>query len=172
MRNSLILIGYMGSGKTSVGHRLARRLKLPFWDTDQLIEEKEGLSIGEIFSTQGEEAFRQMETCCLRRLMEDGSAGVISVGGGTPLREENRRLLKEMGRVYYLKAEPATIFERVKSDDTRPLLQTENPRERIEEMLKQREPAYISGADRVIRVENKSVEEIAEEIVKHENTGH
>lgn len=172
MKNNLILIGYMGSGKTSVGQTLARMLNTVFLDTDQLIEEQEGCSIREIFEKKGEEEFRNMETACLEGLIKAQASGVISVGGGTPLREENRRLMKQLGRVCYLKAEPDTIFERIKGDTTRPLLQTANPRNRIEEMLKGREAAYASGADMVIRVEDKGIEEIAKEILGDEHIGY
>ena len=171
MKNNLILTGYMGSGKTSVGRALARMLESIFLDTDHLIEEQEGCSISEIFSGKGEEAFREMETACLKELIRKRSVGVISVGGGTPLREENRQLMKRLGRVVYLQADPDTIFERIRNDHSRPLLQTEDPRKRIEEMVKQREPAYLEAADQVIRVDGRRIEEIAEEILKHENFG-
>ena len=100
LKNNLILIGYMGCGKSSVGHQLSDFFSAPFLDTDQLIEKKEGCSIKEIFSRQGEEAFREMETECLKELLNQRIQGtIISVGGGLPLREENRKLLNRLGQV-------------------------------------------------------------------------
>lgn len=165
MKNNLIFIGYMGCGKTSVGELLAMKLGVAFLDTDQWIEGVQGCSISTIFSTQGEEAFRDMETDCLQYLLKEKTGGVISVGGGLPLREENRKLLKRLGRVIYLKAKPDTIYERIKMDTTRPLLQTANPRERIQEMLQLRESAYLAAADVVIETDRKTLEEIAAQII-------
>lgn len=164
LKNSLILIGYMGSGKTSVGQRLAEKDKLPFVDTDHYIEEQQSCSIKTIFEQQGEEAFRAMETDCLHKLLKEERQRVISVGGGLPLREENRSLLKQLGLVIYLKAEPDTIFERIRGDVTRPLLQTDNPRKKIEEMMACRESAYLKAAELVIRVDGKTINEVTEEI--------
>lgn len=165
MKNNLIFIGYMGCGKTSVGELLAMKLGVAFLDTDQWIEGVQGCSISTIFSIQGEEAFRDMETDCLQYLLKEKTGGVISVGGGLPLREENRKLLKRLGRVIYLKAKPDTIYERIKMDTTRPLLQTANPRERIQEMLQLRESAYLAAADVVIETDRKTLEEIAVQII-------
>ncbi len=164
-KNNLILIGYMGCGKTSVGSCLARTGHRSFLDTDKLIEEKSGISINQIFEKQGEEAFRDMETDCLKELLEKKTeATVISVGGGLPLREKNRGLLSRLGKVIYLRARPETIYERVKTDTTRPLLKTPDPEKRIREMLKNREPYYRDAAEVVIEVDNKSIKELIEEI--------
>ncbi len=175
MKNNLILIGYMGCGKSSVGERLSEVLSLPFLDTDRLIEKEAGCSIKEIFARKGEEDFRGRETRCLKELLEKKTRGtVISVGGGLPLREENRKLLKELGEVIYLKASPATIFERLKTDTTRPLLQVENPQKEIELMLKKREGFYQEAAGTVLWVDDKSIEQITEEIRRqcgNENSG-
>lgn len=182
MRNSVILIGYMGCGKSTVGQRLAGLLDWSFLDTDAWIEEKEGMTIKEIFAAQGEAYFRDLETFCLkeftgnkkiqqklveRELNEKKTVSkgcVFSVGGGLPVREENRELLKEMGQVIYLKASPDTIYERLKSDTTRPLLQTDNPLQKIKDMLESREKKYQDAANFVICVDGKSISEILEEI--------
>lgn len=167
-KKNLILIGFMGCGKTSVGIKLSYRLQQTFLDTDKQIERKTGKSISEIFAGQGEAAFRQMETEYLRELLtkNDTEKQIFSVGGGTPVREENGELLKRLGTVVYLKAAPAVIYDRLKGDTTRPLLQTENPKARIEELMAAREEAYLSAADMVLTVDDKSPEEIVEELVK------
>ena len=167
-KKNLILIGFMGCGKTSVGIKLSYRLQKTFLDTDKQIERKAGKSISEIFAQDGEAAFRQMETDYLGELLEktDAAGQILSVGGGTPVREENRKLLKRLGMVIYLKASPEVIYERLKGDTTRPLLQTNDPMERITELMVAREAAYEAAADFVLLVDGKSLEEIVDEIQK------
>ena len=165
LKNNLIFIGYMGCGKTSVGKCLAGKLGTAFLDTDQWIEEQQGCMISTIFSTQVEEAFRNMETDCLRTFLDQEIEGVIAVGGGLPLREENRKLLNRLGKVIYLRVQPETVYERLKADTTRPLLQTADPKETIKEMLKLREAAYMAAADVVVEADRKIPEELAAEII-------
>lgn len=164
MKDNLILIGFMGSGKTSVGIRLSYRLKWTMIDTDKWIEQKQKMTVTDIFATKGEKAFREMETDCLKELLHTSHRQIISVGGGLPMKKDNPPLLKSLGRVFYLKATPETIYERVKSDTSRPLLQVENPKERIRALLQQRSPVYEACADAVIEVSDKSFEEIIEQI--------
>ena len=124
IRNNIILIGYMGCGKTTVGKNLARITGYTFTDTDEMIEKEQGRTISEIFATDGEEAFRKMETKLLEQLIQEQSTQlVISTGGGMPLREKNRKLLAELGTVIYLQTKPQTVYERIKDDTKRPLLQ-------------------------------------------------
>jgi len=165
-KDNIILIGFMGCGKTSVGIKLSYRLKQTFLDTDKQIERKQGRSISEIFASDGEPAFRQMETECIKELIADSGSSrqIFSTGGGTPVKEENRELLKKLGMVVYLKVSPDVVYERLKGDTTRPLLQTDNPKARIEELLGLRKEAYESAADVIIEVDNKSLEEVVEEI--------
>ena len=112
-----------------------------------MIVEQQRRSINEIFATDGEQMFRDMETALLRQLIaEKKEHMVISTGGGMPLRAENRQLLTSLGKVVYLKASPKTIYDRIKGDMTRPLLQCENPMKRIEEMIAAREPLYDQAA--------------------------
>lgn len=132
---SLVLIGFMGSGKTTLGVKLSYRLRMPVEDTDRLIERREGRSVSEIFADDGEEYFRRLETELLEELAEKAGGRIYSVGGGTPVREENRRLLKRLGRVIYLKASPETVYERIRDDATRPLLQCPDPLGRIRQLL-------------------------------------
>ncbi len=153
MKN-IILIGYMGCGKTTVGKNLARICGYTFLDTDEWIEQQQGRSISEIFATDGEEAFRVMETQCIRTLIDEKLNGyVISTGGGMPVREINRKLLKKLGKVIYLSVKPETVYERIKGDTKRPLLQCEDPLAKIRDMIAMRAPAYRDGADYTVRVD-------------------
>lgn len=163
---NVILIGFMGSGKTTVGFRLSYRLRKPVIDTDKEIEREEQRSIAEIFAREGETYFRDRETMCLQKLLRTVKEQIISVGGGLPLREENRRLLRELGQVFYLQASAETIYERVKHDTTRPLLQGDDPQGKIRTMLVERDGYYRDAADVVINVDGKSFEQILDEIEK------
>ncbi len=161
---NVILIGFMGCGKTTVGLRLSYRLRKPVTDTDKEIEREEKRSISDIFATDGEEYFRRKETDCLRKLTRSVRNHIISVGGGVPLRAENRELLHELGQVFYLRAEAETIYERLRGDTTRPLLQCSDPQEKIRILIEQRDGAYSSASDAVIQVDGKSFEQILQEI--------
>ena len=165
MKN-IILIGFMGCGKSTVGIKLSYRLRRALEDTDKLIEKEEGRTISEIFATDGEPYFRSLETECLKKLIQTTDGKIISVGGGLPIREENHALLKELGTVIYLRATPETVYERVKHDTTRPLLQGDNPQEKIRRLLQERTPVYEQAADFVIDVDNKDFEMILDEIEK------
>jgi len=164
MKN-IILIGFMACGKSSVGRRLSQALDFDFLDTDELIVQKAGTTISDIFASQGEAAFRAMETECLKDLLgRESKTFVLSVGGGLPIREENRRLLSQIGTVIYLKVSPDTVYMRVRNDKTRPLLQTSNPRGRIMDLMNARRQFYEDAADYVLEADNKSFEKIIEEI--------
>lgn len=168
----VILIGFMGCGKSTVGYRLSYKLKKCLIDTDHLIEHKAGMTISEMFAQKGEGYFRQKETECLHSLKNELGSRIVSLGGGTPIREENREIIKQLGKVVYLKASPDTIYSRVKHDTRRPLLQCENPKERIETLLKERNPIYESVADIIIQVDGKHIKEVVQEVaeaVKDEN---
>lgn len=161
---NVILIGFMGCGKTTVGLRLSYRLRRTVIDTDKEIEKEEKRTISDIFATDGEPFFRDLETSSLKKLIGSTNNQIISVGGGLPMREENRRLLHELGQVFYLRAEAETIYERLKDDTTRPLLQGENPLTKIKTLLQERDPYYLEAADVVITVDGKSFDEILCEI--------
>ena len=162
----VILIGFMGSGKSTVGFRLSYKLKKCLIDTDKLIEQREGMSISDMFARKGEGYFRQKETECLNSLFHELGSRIISLGGGTPIREENREIIKKLGKVIYLQASPDTIYRRVKHDTSRPLLQCEDPMARIEALLKERNPIYESVADIIIKVDDKEMKEVVQEIVE------
>lgn len=166
MRKNLILIGFMGSGKTSTGLRLSYRLRKSVEDTDRMIERREGRSVSEIFAGDGEEYFREKETELLRELTGRTYTSIFSLGGGTPVRPENRELLKRLGTVVLLRIRPETVYERLKGDTARPLLQCDNPLERIRELMESRREAYESCADFILDVDDMGIEDIAEAIVK------
>ena len=163
--NHVILIGFMGSGKTTLGRKLTYKLRISMIDTDKWIEQHQKRTVSEIFAEDGEESFRWMETECLKRLTTEVSDYVISCGGGLPMRKENRVLLHELGRVIYLRAKPETIYERLKTDTTRPLLRTEDPQKRIADLMRERGPVYEACADVIIDVDGKDFATLLEELV-------
>ena len=163
-RDSVVLIGFMGSGKSTIGLGLCRRLRLPFIDTDRMIELREGRSIPEIFAGQGEEYFREKETKLLRELQGSRLGEIYSVGGGTPLRAENRELLRKLGTVIYLKVSAETVIARLKNDATRPLLQGDNPERKIRALLREREEYYREIADMTVVTDGKKPAQVTEEI--------
>lgn len=161
----VILIGYMAVGKTTVGRCLAEELEVPFLDTDLYIEEKCGRKIADIFLAEGESYFRDMETEAIRDLMgKMGNGAVISVGGGLPVREENRRLLKELGLIVYLTASPDTILQRVGLNADRPLLKGGDREKKVKDMLLLRAPLYEAAADVTVCTDGKTSPEVLEEV--------
>ena len=169
MRN-IILIGYMGCGKSTVGKALCRQIKTELLDTDQIIEQQEKISIRQMFEQHGESYFRNWETQLLEQLLMDSFYGIISTGGGMPLKEKNRELLARLGVVIFLKASADTIYQRIVSDQSRPLLNGKDKRKEIETMLKERLPKYEQAATFVIETDYKEVEAIAQEILSLMNT--
>ena len=165
--SNIVLIGFMGSGKTTTGLKLSYKLHMPVEDTDRLIEKKQGRSISEIFAQDGEEAFRRMETELLRDIVGRKYGRILSVGGGMPVREENRALLKQCGKVFYLRAKAETIYDRIKEDTTRPLLQCADPLSKIQELLAERAEAYEKCADVILDVDGLPVYKVVEEILKY-----
>lgn len=161
----LVLIGYMGAGKSTVGQALSEQMQISFSDTDGFIEEKQGRCISDIFAQEGEDYFRKLETDCLRELLQQKEDGVVSTGGGLPLREENRQLLRQMGYTVYLQVSKETVLERLKEDRSRPLLQVEDREARIAEMIQVRHPVYLEAADSTVIVDGRGVEEIVGEIL-------
>ncbi|WP_029230811.1 shikimate kinase [Butyrivibrio sp. VCB2006] len=164
---NIILEGFMGSGKTTVSEILADKLELELLDTDAAIVEAEGRSINDIFAVDGEEAFRDMETALLETAVSEHFRDmVISLGGGLPLREENRQLLGQMGKVIYLRTKPETVYERVKFDDSRPLLKSDNPLEKIKKMQEERGDIYELSADYIIDTDELTPSQIADRIIQ------
>ncbi len=155
----------MGSGKTVVGHELAQKLGFEYLDTDELIEKQAGSSISQIFSEKGEAHFRKLETQVLKSLKSKDKL-VISTGGGMVLKPENVKILKGIGALVLLWASPEKIYNRVKNETHRPLLKVEDPKAKIEEILKFREPTYKKVANLVVDTSNLSVDQVVEEILK------
>jgi len=162
---NIILIGFMGSGKSAVGHRLAKELKMDYLDTDELIEKTEKMSINDIFARKGEPYFRDLETEVVKTL-SDYDNFVIATGGGMVLREENVRMLKEIGPLVLLWAGPETVYQRVKKHAHRPLLNVPDPEAEIKKILDQREPVYRAVADQVINTSKLNVDECVEELTE------
>lgn len=159
---NIALVGFMGTGKSTVGHLLASMLHLRFLDTDALIEERAGRRIAEIFATDGEAAFRQMESeICADLAQKEGC--VISTGGGMVVNPANLASLKEHALVVCLWASAETIYNRVKNQGHRPLLKTADPLARIQELLTQRAPFYRQ-ADVLLNCEQRSPREVAQHV--------
>lgn len=166
-KDNIILIGFMGSGKTTFGKMLADRLKMDFIDTDAYIEEKAGKTIPEIFAEDGEEVFRRLETETLQHFRDSVGHTVFATGGGMPLRIENARLLRELGRVFYLTSAPQVIYDRVKGDTNRPLLQGPDPYGKICGLMKERAPLYEQAADVAVDTNSADFEAVFEVVQKY-----
>ena len=158
------LIGLPGSGKSTVGRQLARRLQLPFSDSDHVIEQQLGCSIREYFEREGEERFRDVEESVIDQLTKGGS-GVLSTGGGVILRQANRQRLRQHGQVVYLKSSPDELFRRVRHDVNRPLLQVADPLNRLRDLHTSRDPLYRETAHFVVETGRPSVATLVSMIV-------
>ncbi|WP_341911901.1 shikimate kinase [Polaromonas sp. YR568] len=158
------LIGLPGSGKSTIGRQLARRLGRPFIDTDQLIEQRVGLSIREFFEREGEESFRDLEQSVIDELTL-GEPCVISTGGGAVLRPANRQHLKQRTQAVYLHSAPEEVFRRLRHDRNRPLLQVPNPLARLRELYAVRDPLYRESARFVVETGRPSVAALVNMVV-------
>jgi shikimate kinase len=163
MKN-IVLTGFMGTGKTKVGKELSRLLNMKLIDADTEIEKAEKMTINEIFKQFGETRFRDIESEMVKKLSEYKNS-IISTGGGVVLRQENIDALKKSGIIICLMAKPETILKRTCNNNDRPLLQVENPIEKIKELLNFRKPFY-EKADIIIDTEDKTPLQIAEEIIE------
>jgi len=155
----------MGSGKSTIGRLLSNELKLEFVDTDRVIEERAGANIPWIFDVEGEEGFRAREETVIDQVTDQDNI-VLATGGGVVLRENNRKVLRERGFVIYLHASVDQQVERTARDKNRPLLQTENPRARLEELIRIRDPLYRQTADFVMRTDRRHPRAVIGEIIK------
>jgi len=160
---SIVLVGLPGSGKSTVGRQLARRLGLAFLDSDHVIEERLGCSIRTCFELQGEQAFRDLEEATLAELVQRPDV-VLSTGGGAVLREANRRVLRRHAWVVYLKASPEGLFRRLRHDTTRPLLQVDDPLHKLRELHAVRDPLYREVAHHVLETGRPSVSNLVAHI--------
>lgn len=156
LSQSIFLVGLPGSGKSTVGRQLARRLGLPFFDSDQVIEQNIGSSIRAYFESEGEAAFRVLEAQAIDELTR-GPRAVVATGGGAVLRPENRQHLRERGQVIYLRSTPEDLFRRLRNDRHRPLLQVDDPLATLKELHAKRHPHYTQTAHFVVDTGRPSV---------------
>lgn len=172
MNSNIILIGFMGCGKSSIGRRIALRLGHQFLDSDELIATRAEHSISDIFAAEGEEGFRRRETAELQALAGISKV-VLATGGGAVLSRINRDLFHQLGLVVWLHAEPETLFERASRSRKRPLLEVENPRGTFFNLLESRLPLYESTADCKIDAtglsHEQTVEKVLQQIAEKEN---
>lgn len=165
-RNNIILIGFMGSGKTSVGRALAKGIDYHFLDTDTLIEQEEQQAIPAIFEIKGEAYFRDRETQLLNHLLTALKDTVVSTGGGIPIREQNREMLRQLGFVVFLKASDDTIIRRLRGDTSRPLLAGEALEDKVARLQREREPVYIATAHSVLIADELTPKQLAQRIIE------
>lgn len=165
-QKNIFLIGLMGTGKTTVGRQLARKLKMDFYDSDRVIEERTGVDIPLIFEKEGEAGFRKREVDIIDELTQKQGI-ILATGGGAILDAENRNHLINRGTVFYLKSNLKTLIERTSKDKNRPLLQTNEPVESIlKHLLDERGPLYEETADYVIETANNSIHGVIQAIIK------
>jgi shikimate kinase len=165
MPGSLFLTGPMGAGKSTIGRQLARQLRLEFHDSDHEIEHRTGVDIPLIFEIEGEAGFRKREKAIIEELTRLPDI-VLATGGGAILDPENRKHLSDRGRVIYLHTSVNQQLKRTARDRNRPLLQTEDPRQRLIELMQVREPLYREIADLVINTDGKHVRDVVREILQ------
>ncbi len=170
MEHNIFLIGFMGSGKSTISDYLSQHYAMEKIEMDQMIAQQEGMSISEIFQTHGEEYFRNLETDVLKELQGKGNV-VVSCGGGTAMRECNVELMKKNGKIVLLAASPQTIYERVKDSHDRPLLEGHMDVSYIEELMEQRRTRYEAAADMVIQTDGLDQASICEELMRRLEEG-
>ncbi len=162
---NIFLIGFMGSGKSTVASWLSGKYGMDVTEMDERIVEKEGMSIADIFATYGETYFRDVETQILQEIQGETNK-VVSCGGGVVLRESNVAMMKQSGQIVFLTATPATVLERVKDSNHRPLLQNHKSEESIQKMMEQRREKYEQAADVIVETDGKTIETICMEILE------
>ena len=166
MQRAIVLIGFMGAGKTTAGRELALLTGWPLHETDLMIAARAGISIAEIFASRGEEEFRALESEACGKLPT--KRAIIVTGGGVVLRPANVLMLTRLGAVVYLEADEETLLDRVaKDDESRPLLQTDDPRSALARLLAEREPLYRAAADFTVKTTGISAAEVAQTIVRY-----
>jgi shikimate kinase len=161
---NIILIGPMGSGKSTIGNIIARRLYREFQDSDHYIERRTGVDIARIFDVEGEQGFRDRETLALQELLSENNR-VIATGGGSVLRSDNQQLLKQRGYIVFLDTSLKQQMQRLQRDKKRPLLQTDDPRARLKALFKERRPIYLALADLVIKTDKRVARRLAADII-------
>lgn len=161
----IVLVGYMGAGKTTIGKKIANDYGYEFLDTDEMIVQEAGMSISDIFAKYGEAHFREIESEILQKILNHKGNLVVSTGGGLPLKENNRNLIKIIGKVFYLHASADNIYDRVKGDTARPLLMCDDPYKKICQMLEERDPIYRLAMDVLIDTSSQDLDKIVNNIM-------
>jgi shikimate kinase len=161
---NIFLVGMMGAGKTTLGKTLAQRLRREFVDTDRLLVQRTGVPVATVFEIEGEDGFRRREAILLAELCTQ-DRNVVATGGGVVLAEANRRAMRESGTVVYLRARVESLWERTRHDSSRPLLATPNPRERLAELLEQRDPLYREAAHLIVETGSQSAATLVGRVV-------
>lgn len=160
----IVIMGFMGSGKTRVGKRLSKDLNIPFVDIDRVIVKKMNLSVKEIFDRFGEPFYRALETTAVKALIDDPEQKIISLGAGLPIQEQNDKYMKKLGTVVYLKGSLSTLKKRLENSSGNPLLEGEDRDDKIKKLLKQRDPVYAKYADIEIITGDKTFDALIEEL--------
>ncbi len=161
--SNIFLIGFMGTGKSTIAETLKRKYDMQIVDMDAEIEKEQKMVISDIFATKGEEYFRDLETQLIKDLQKKDNV-VVSCGGGAVLRDENVTEMRKSGKVVLLNATPETILQRVKNSHNRPLLEGNKNVDFIRELMSKREDKYNYAADITVNVDNRAVGEIADEV--------
>lgn len=163
MTGNIFLVGLMGAGKTTVGKQLAKRLGKVFYDSDHEIESRTGVNIPVIFELEGETGFRKRETAAIEDLARMKDI-VLATGGGAILSKQNRENLSQNGLVIYLRAHVDELWHRTRNDKNRPLLQTDDPRAKLEKLFSERDPLYREIADIIVDTGEQSVGSIVQHL--------
>lgn len=162
--NHVVIIGFMGSGKTRVGKQLSKDLELPFADLEKMIVRKMDMTVREIYERFGEPFYRALETVAVKALLEDHERKVISVSAGLPLQEQNQKYLKELGTIIYIKGSLATLKKRLEGSRKDPVLDGDDREEKLKRLVKQTDPVYKKFCDIQAVTGEKSFEELIKEI--------
>lgn len=161
---SIFLVGMMGAGKTTIGRALAQKLRRPFVDTDRVLVERTGVPIATIFEIEGESGFRRRESAVLAEVAAEPGR-VVATGGGIVLDPGNREVMRAHGTVVYLRARLESLWERLRQDTTRPLLATADPRQKLAQLLEQRDPLYREAAHLVVDTGPQSAANLVNRVV-------
>ena len=163
INRNIYLVGMMGAGKTSIGRLLSKRSRRRFYDSDHVIEERTGVTIPTIFDLEGEQSFRDREEAVIAELARLSNI-VLATGGGAILRENNRQVLCSSGIIVYLRGSVEDLWRRTRKDKNRPLLLTDNPRQKLAEIYSVRDPIYSSVADIIIETGNPSIQSLEQDV--------